>query len=151
MESTCRSTAKRMRFRTPYTPHSVTVMVLALAFYTQDPDVVRYYLKIFLFPYLSPSTGSEAALATIIWDDVLGENTFTSFAKTGYLLGQKKMVMVKSWVAVYKELGAWTVFWSIFLGNASCHPDKQYMEDMVKMIKGVSTILRAQDQFQPVP
>ena len=50
MKSTCRTTAERMRFRALRIPNSVAVIVLALKFYTNDPDGVGYALNIFLLP-----------------------------------------------------------------------------------------------------
>ena len=64
MEAACWRTADGLRFRPPRIPHAVTVMVMALAFHTKDPDRVGYALNIFLLPDLSTLTGSEAALLT---------------------------------------------------------------------------------------
>ena len=51
------------------------IMVIALTFHTKDPDRVGDALNIFLFPDLSPSAGSEAALLTRKWDVILGGGT----------------------------------------------------------------------------
>ena len=72
MEVACRCTIKILRFCHPHIPHAVVVMVMALAFHTKDVDRVKDTLKIFLFPDLSPSAGSEAALLTREWDTILG-------------------------------------------------------------------------------
>ena len=53
MESACRAAAKRIRFRTPRRPHSITDMVLTLTLYTKYPDVVGDAINIYLFPDLS--------------------------------------------------------------------------------------------------
>ena len=58
---------KILRFYPPYISHVVAAMVMALAFHTKDPDRVGDILNIFLFPKLSPSAGSEAALITRMW------------------------------------------------------------------------------------
>ena len=55
MESACRRTADILRFRPPHIPHSIAVMLMAVAFHTKDPDGVGDTLKIFLFPGFSPS------------------------------------------------------------------------------------------------
>ena len=65
MEAAFRCTADGLHFLPPRIPHTATVMVMALDFRIKDPDVVGDALNIFLFPDLSPSAGSEAALLTI--------------------------------------------------------------------------------------
>ena len=49
MESAYQSATESMRFCAPCIPHSVTVMVLDLAFYTKDPDGVGDTINVFLF------------------------------------------------------------------------------------------------------
>ena len=63
-------------------------MVMALVFHTKDPGRVGDTLDIFLFPDLSPSAGSDAALLTRKWDVILGGGTLTSFADTSLLMGE---------------------------------------------------------------
>ena len=72
MEAACRCTIKILRFRHPHIPHAVVVMVVALAFHTQDVDGVEDTLNIFLFTDLSPLAGLEAALLTQKWGAILG-------------------------------------------------------------------------------
>ena len=79
MESAFRAAVNHMSFRTPRIYHFSAVMVLALTLYTKDPNRVGYAINVFMFPDLSPSVGSEAALLTRQWDDVLGDNTFNYF------------------------------------------------------------------------
>ena len=62
MEAACRSTTKSLLFRPPHIPHTILVMVMVLAFHTEDPYGVGDVLNIFLFPDLSPLTVLEAAL-----------------------------------------------------------------------------------------
>ena len=50
MEAVCQRTADGLCFRLPRIPHTVAVMVMALAFHTEDPDRVGDTLNIFLFP-----------------------------------------------------------------------------------------------------
>ena len=88
MEAACQSTAKILLFHPPYTPHAVTVMVMALTFHTKDPDGVEDTINIFLFPDLSPSAGLEAAFLTQKWDAILGGRTLTSFTDTSLLVGK---------------------------------------------------------------
>ena len=81
---------ERMHFRARRIPHFVVCMVMALVLSTKVPDGVWGALNVFLFPGLSPSIGSKAFLLTRRLDAVLGDNTFTAFADTGSILGQKK-------------------------------------------------------------
>ena len=127
MESACRATAECMCFCALCIPYSAVVMVLALSFYTEDPDIVGYALNYFLFPEISLSSGSEASLLTRRWDSFLVYDTFTSFADMGSLLGLQKVVPVSIWDAASKQLELWTGFCAIFLGDASNHPSTQEM------------------------
>ena len=43
-----------MHFHALCIPHSITIMVLELYFYTKEPGGVGDTLNVFLFPYLSP-------------------------------------------------------------------------------------------------
>ena len=72
MEAACRSPADSLRLRPSRIPQTVAVMVMALTLHTEDPDRVGDALNIILFPNLSPSAGSEAALLTRKWDAILG-------------------------------------------------------------------------------
>ena len=51
--------------------------------------------------------------------------------------------------AASKQLDSWTVFCTVFLGDAYCHPVTQELEDMFDDTKGVSAWLRMQAQCQP--
>ena len=72
MEATCRRTAEHLCFRAPRIYHSVAVIVLGLALYSEDPEDVGYTIKVFLFPDLSPLPRSEATLLARRWDAILG-------------------------------------------------------------------------------
>ena len=85
-------------------------MVMALAFHTKDPDRVGDTLNIFLFPDLSPSAGSEAALLTRKWDVILGGGTLTSFADTILLMGEQKVAPIAEWDEAESQIEAWAVF-----------------------------------------
>ena len=83
-----------MRFHAHCIPHSVSVIVLALAFFTKDLNDVGDAIKIFLFPDLSPYAGSEAALLNHCWDAVLRDNTLTSFSDTRNLPGMQNVILI---------------------------------------------------------
>ena len=53
MEAAYKRTAESLRLRPPRIPHAVAVMVMALAFHTEDPYRVGEDLNIFLFNNLS--------------------------------------------------------------------------------------------------
>ena len=71
MESACYAAAECMLFHTSHIPHSVTVMVLKLAFYTKYPNKVGDTIDTFPFPDLFPP-GSEVAPLMRLWDIALG-------------------------------------------------------------------------------
>ena len=96
MESAFQAAAKSMCFHYPHITHSVAAMVLALDFYTKDPNGVEDAINVFLLSDLYPFSGSEAAFLNRCWDVVLGENTFTSFSDTGTILEIQKVVPITS-------------------------------------------------------
>ena len=72
MESSCHGAAQCMLFHTSRIPHSVAVMVLTLAFYTEYPNKVGNTIDTFLFTDIFPLAWSEVALLTRLWDISLG-------------------------------------------------------------------------------
>ena len=77
MKAACWRTTEILRFRPLCIPHTIAVMVMALAFHTKDPDGMGDAHDIFFFPDLSPLTGSEVALLTRKWDAILGGGILT--------------------------------------------------------------------------
>ena len=71
IEAKCHQTVEGIQFQASSISHFVMVVVLALAFYNEDPGRVVYAVKIFLFTNLSPLTGLESALLKCIWYTVL--------------------------------------------------------------------------------
>ena len=96
--------------------------MLALAFHTADPDGVGDALNVLLFPDLSPSEGSEAALLTKKWYAILGGSTLTSFADTSLLMGKQKAAPIAGWDEASHQLEAWAVLCTVFLGDYGAHP-----------------------------
>ena len=76
----------------------------------------------FLFPDLSPSAGSEAALLTRKWDAILGGGTLTSFANTNPLLRNQKVAPIAGWYEAVSQLEAWAIVCMVFLGDDGFHP-----------------------------
>ena len=72
MEATFHQTADDFRFCPSRIPHTISVIVIALAFHTEDPDGVGYAINIFLFPSFFPSVGLEATLLTRKYNAILG-------------------------------------------------------------------------------
>ena len=81
----------------PCIPHSAAVMVIVIAFHTEDPDRVGDALKIFLFLDLPPSAGLEAPVMTRKWDDILGEGTLNFFSGTSPMMGKQKVDPIAGW------------------------------------------------------
>ena len=86
MEETCRQTAEHLRFRAPHISHAVTVLILGLAFYSEEPYVMGDTINVFLFPNMLPLAGSEAALLARRWYTILVGGALTSFTDTSFLL-----------------------------------------------------------------
>ena len=119
-------------------------MVMTLAFHTKYPDGVEETLKIFLFPNLYPSTGSEAALFTRKWDVILGGGTLTSFADTILLMGEQKVAPIAEWDEAESQIEAWAVFCTLFLGDNKVNPAAYKMLILLEDTYGVIPRMRAQ-------
>ena len=122
---------------------------MSLNFQIDDPYGVGYALNILLFPDLSPSARSEAALLTRKWDVILGGNTLTSFADMSLLMGKQKIDPITGWDEASSQLEAWTVFCMLFLGDDGVHPVTYKMFLLLEDTSGVSPRMRAQDHQQP--
>ena len=124
---------------TPHlTPHAVVVMVMALAFHTEDPDRMGGALNVFLFPDLSPSAGSETDQLTRKWDAILGGNTLTSFADTIILMGKHKVAPIAGWDKSASQLEARAVFCTVFHGDEAKHPTTYKTPPLIEETSGIS-------------
>ena len=112
-------------------------------------DIIRDAIKIFLFPDLSPSEGSEAYLPVRRWGAILGGGTLTSFEDKILLLTNQKVKPVTSWEAMEKKLEAWGVFCCDFLGDTSVHPATYEVCSLLKETAYVKAQLRDQIHRQP--
>ena len=61
-EIACRESARALRCKAPHVTHTVSVLLLGLQFFTEDPDFVNDTVNIFQFPDLSLSAGSEYSM-----------------------------------------------------------------------------------------
>ena len=59
---TCLARVRALQLNPPKITHTVAFLLLGLSFHTNDPDIVSNTIKIFMFPYLSLTEGTEAAL-----------------------------------------------------------------------------------------
>ena len=82
----------------------MAVLLLELHFHTEDPDCVNDTVKIFMFPDLSLSEGSEASMVTRRWDTALDANTLTSYADAAALMKQQRILPIVGWEAAAKML-----------------------------------------------
>ena len=69
----------------------MSVLLLGLQFFTEDPDFVNDTVNIFQFLDLSLSAGSEDSMVTQIWDTALDANTITSYADAAALIKQQRI------------------------------------------------------------
>ena len=97
MEAAFRIKVEGLRFRAPIISHSIAVMVLAVAFHSEETNGVGGSVKIFLLPDLSPAVGSEAVLLTKRRNAVFDGVTTIYFDDTSLLLGRHKVTPLKSW------------------------------------------------------
>ena len=119
-------------------------MVMALAFHTKDLDRAEDALNIFLFPDLSPSVESEAALLMQKWEAILGGVPLTSFADTSLLTGKQKVAPITGLDKSASQLGNWAVFCTVFPGDDSVNPATYEMFLILEETSGVIPRLRAQ-------
>ena len=88
MEGECCRTVENLRLRSPHISHAIVVLVLGLAFYSEDPNGVGESINVFLFLGLFPSTGSKATLMARITHAILGGGALTCFTGTRLLLAK---------------------------------------------------------------
>ena len=86
-----------MRFKPPQISHAVAGLILNLTFNTKDPDGFRDTVNILLFPDLSLSVSSKAALVIGWWDTAVYRRTMTTYTKTASLLHRQKVAPIVLW------------------------------------------------------
>ena len=149
MEGECCRTVENLRLRSPHISHAIVVLVLGLAFYSEDPNGVGESINVFLFPYMSPLAGSEAALLVLSFDAILGGGALISFSESILLMVKNQFDPVKNWKAAEKQLEAWGVFYHAFLGDAAVHPAIYKLYNLFKDTTYIGLKLRVQNQRQP--
>ena len=106
-------------------------------------------INVFLFPDLSPSAGSEAALLVRRWDAILGGGALTFIAYTSLMLVKQKAEPLTSWEEAEKQLESWGVFCHVFLGDADVHPTTYKLYTLIEETAYVGA--RLWDQIQNHP
>ena len=74
-------------------------MLFRLLFHTENPDGVGDTVNIFLFPGLSLSDGSEAALLVRRWETDLDRGALPTYDNTALLLQHQKVDTIIGWEA----------------------------------------------------
>ena len=105
-------------------------------------------VNIFLFPDLTPASGSKAALLAHRWDVIIGGGELTPFSETILLMERQNVVPITGWEAAAKQLEAWGVICAIFLGDTYVHPDTYEVLSLPKEATGVVARLWAQARSQ---
>ena len=116
-EMACRESARALIFNPPRITHAVAFLLLGLHFFTKYPDCVNDTFKIFQFPDLSLSAGSEASKVTRIWDTDLDANTMTSYADAAALIKKQRIPPIFSWESSANMLEHWLVVVTVLLGT----------------------------------
>ena len=90
-------------------------LILSLAFHTEDPDGVEDTVNIFLFPDLSLSAISKAALVVRRWDTTLDIRTMVAYSDTASLLQHQEVELIIGWEAAVNILEQWVVFLTVIM------------------------------------
>ena len=104
-----------MRYKDTRISHAVTVLIINLAFFIEDPYGVGYTVDILLFPKLSLSAGSEAVLVAQRWYIALDSSTLTTYTDTASLLHPHNISPITGWESTVSMLEQWAVFFSVML------------------------------------
>ena len=99
----------------------VAGLILSLAFHTEDPDGVEDTVNIFLFPDLSLSAISKAALVVRRWDTTLDIRTMVAYSDTASLLQHQEVELIIGWEAAVNILEQWVVFLTVIMVPGSSH------------------------------
>ena len=116
LDITCLTQVQALRLKPPKITHSVAVLLLSLAFHTEDPNGVSDATYIFMFPDLSLLVGTEAALVVRQWDTVLDSNLLTSYADTAALMKKQRILKIVGSEGASKMLEQWLVLINVILG-----------------------------------
>ena len=71
-----------------------------------------------------------------------------SFADTSLLMARQKVAIITGWEASTKQLEAWGVVCTVFLGNASVQPVTYEFLGLFEEATGVEAILQGQSHRQ---
>ena len=122
----------------------MAVLLLGLHYFTEDTNCVNNTVKIFQFPDLSLSAGSEASMVTRIWDTALDENTLTSYVDAAALTKQHRIPPIVGWEAAAKIPEQWLVMKIVTLGPQDRHPAVFLLATLLTAADEVNSRLHAQ-------
>ena len=143
LEIACLARAQYLRIKPPNITHTVEVLLLGLAFHTEDPDILSDTVNIFMFPDLSLETVKEAALVAWQWDTALDSNMLTSYTNTAVLMIKQQISPIVIWEGAAKTLEQWLMLLDVILGPPELHPAIHELIVLVEAADEVSARLRA--------
>ena len=121
----------------------MAVLLLGHHFFTKDPDYVNDTVKIFQFPDLSLSAGSEASIVTRRWETALDANTMTSYADAAALMKQQIISPIVGWEASANMIDQWRVVVTVLLGPQERHPSVFELATLLTAAEEVNSCLRS--------
>ena len=149
LEISCHTNAGSLQLNPPNITHMVSVLLLGLAFHTEDPDRVSDAMNIFMLPDLSLAAGKEAALLAWQWDTAVESNTLTPYSNTAALMAKQRITPIFGWEGADKMLKQWLVLLDVILGPPKLHPAVHKLGVLLEATEEVNTCLREQAYHQP--
>ena len=86
--------ACNLRYKDPHNNHKVTVLIINMEFYTEEPNGVGSTFNIILFPDLSLSSGSKLSMVGMRWYTALDISNLITYADTPSLLQLQKFAPI---------------------------------------------------------
>ena len=97
LEIACQHKSRELQHKEPRISHIVSVLLLILDLYTDDPNGIGETLNIFLLPDLPLSESSEDTLVARMWDTDFILSTLKTFSDTVALLNRQKVPPTIGW------------------------------------------------------
>ena len=121
----------------------LSVLILGLAFHTEEPGGVINAVNIFNFPDLSLAADTESVLVARRWDKALDSNTLPSYTDTSALMTKQIIFPIVGWEVVSKMIDKWIVLLNSILGPPELHPAVHELRVLVEAAKEVRAFLRS--------